>query len=87
MTRNIISRDGFEGFQPTACFPARRNIAVLAGLPDDVDVEIASLEWAAQKCAPGEEALVAFKISPSQFKIVRRHGSETQEATYSVAQE
>jgi len=48
-TQRIISNDGFEEYQPTACYPARREIKVLTGLPPDIEPENAVLDWASKE--------------------------------------
>ncbi len=84
MTRRIIARDGLDGFQPTACYPQRRNVAVLAGLPPGADVETEALSWALAKSEPGDEVLVAFKVGERDFKIVRMASGEMQEGVYAA---
>jgi hypothetical protein len=84
ITRQVIARDGFDGFQPTACIPSRRELAVLAGIPPNVDVQAAATSWAVEKAGPNEEVLVAFSISSTQFKTVRIAGNERDEAIYEV---
>jgi GGDEF domain-containing protein len=72
LTRRVIARDGFEGYLPTACYAARAHFAVLTGVPPHDDVEPVSLEWALEGAESDEEVLVAFKIDPDHFKIIRR---------------
>ncbi len=86
ITRRVIARDGFEGYLPTACFPERRHVAVLEGVPNDVDIERAALAWAADKACEAEEYLVAFKIESTRFKVVRRAGEIFEEASFEVNQ-
>jgi hypothetical protein len=74
ITRQVIVKEGFANFQPTACYPARREVKTLAGLPSDIDPESPVLEWAARSAAPGEEFLVAFKVTTECFRIIRREG-------------
>ena len=85
ITQRVIARDGFEEFQPTACYPARQTLAVLAGVPSDVDIQLASTSWALKKAEPNEEVLIAFRTAPAQFKIVRFADGLTQEGLYDVA--
>jgi hypothetical protein len=82
ITRNVIARDGFGEFQPTACYPARRHLAVLAGVPAHVDIESASTKWALKNAVSNEEVLVAFRVADTQFKIVRIADGLTEEARY-----
>ncbi len=84
ITQRVIARDGFDGFQPTACIPSRKELAVLAGVPPSVDIEAAATSWAVKKAGPNEEVLVAFPISSTQFKIVRIAGSDREQGTYVV---
>jgi hypothetical protein len=80
MTRNVIGEQGFEEFQPTVCFPDRKDIRALAGVPENEGHEPLALRWAAGLAVHGEEYLVAFKHSATQFKVVRfyRGGLEQQ---------
>lgn len=82
----IIARDGFVGFLPTACYPARRHIRVLEAVPADVNVEAIALRWAFDEATPSEEVLVAFKVDPQHFKVVRREGPQTEDAIFAVDQ-
>jgi hypothetical protein len=84
VTRQIVRRDGFDGFAPTACFPERAEVRVLEGLPDGVDVEEAALSWALEKAGSAEEVLVAFRVGLEQFKIVRRAADRLEDKTYVV---
>ena len=84
MTRRIIAQDGFDDFLPTACYPSRQEIVVLEGVPSGVDIEHAALNWATLRAERGEEFLVVFRSSIERFKIVRRVGSELEEAVYPI---
>ena len=76
-TQNVIAKGGFDEFQPTAIYPARKQIKVLARLPTNVaDTEARILWWAARPAQKGEEFLVAFKIDSRHFKIIRCVGAE-----------
>ena len=76
ITQRVIARDGFDDFLPTACYPVRRDIRTLQGLPADVEPEPAVLKWAAKHAGAAEEFLVAFKSGPSEFTIVRQEGGK-----------
>jgi hypothetical protein len=84
MTRRVIEGDGIDEYMPTACYPARRQLAVLEGIPDEADVERAALDWASGKAWPGEEYLVAFRLDGNHFKVVRREGDQSDQAVYEV---
>jgi hypothetical protein len=84
ISRRVIARDGFERFAPTACYPARRHIAVLAGLSHTANLQNTAITWAIEKSFPDEEFLVAFKVSEFEFKIVRRHQGHLDEAVFAV---
>ncbi len=73
ITRDVINKPGFKGFQPTVCFPERKNIRALAGVPDSEDHELIALRWAEGLAGQGEEYLVAFRCSATEFKVVRFH--------------
>lgn len=86
ITRKVIDRDGFTGFLPIACYPARKVIRALAEVPAGADMEAVALEWAIDKSEPDEEVLVAYRIDSRHFKIVRRLGAEAEHATFAVDQ-
>lgn len=71
ITRNVIGNQGFEGFQPTVCFPERKDVRALAGVPENEDHEPIALRWAEELAEDGEEYLIAFKYSATEFKVVR----------------
>ncbi|MHB8707188.1 MAG: hypothetical protein ACYC77_11855 [Coriobacteriia bacterium] len=79
MTRDVIARDGFDDYLPTVCLPERRHIAVIEGIPADVDTEVAVLEWCGSNAA-GEECLAAFKVDALNFKVIRRIGDLVESA-------
>ncbi|HDP88878.1 MAG TPA: hypothetical protein ENN42_02830 [Thioalkalivibrio sp.] len=90
VTRKVIAEEGFAHFHPTACFPARRLIKALEGVPPDAEperIEAGVLLWAERQAEPGEEFLVAFKIGPTQFKIVRRVGDQAESAVFNAQDE
>ena len=84
-TRRVIAADGFEGYAPTVCSPSRRVIKVLAGIPADVDQERAALKWATDGANTHEEFLVAFKLDPQHFKIIRKIGPYSEDEVYTVS--
>lgn len=84
ITRSVIARDGFEGFLPTACFPKRKEVAVLKGVPVGVDIETATMGWASNKAKMGEEYLIAFRVDSTHFKVIRRNGKQNEEAVFGV---
>ena len=71
VTHNVIREQGFDGFQPTVCFPERGDIRALAGVPEDEVHEPIALRWAAGLASSEEEYLVAFRHSDTEFKVVR----------------
>jgi hypothetical protein len=85
ITQRVIASDGFDEFLPTACYPARREVAALEGLPPGIEAEPAVLKWAAKKAKHGELHLVAFKSGPSQFTVVRAEGAKHESAVFEVA--
>lgn len=84
MTQRIVARDGFDGYLPTACYPVRREVAVLEGMPNGVNVEAEAVAWAARRAEVGEEFLVAFKYDDAHFKVVRFAGEDVQSGIYAV---
>ena len=85
ITQRVIARDGFDEFQPTACYPARREVKTLAGFPPDLAPEEPVIEWAARSATADEEFLVAFKTDDSHFRVVRRVGADSDGKTYALA--
>ena len=84
ITRRVIAKEGFEEFQPTACYPERREVKTLAGLPPNVDAEEAALDWAFRGADNDEEFLLAFKISDDCFRVVRWFDTSFQHADYPI---
>lgn len=84
LTQHVISDKGFDDYMPTACYPARSHFVVMSGLPPNVEPEPAVLHWAAQKAAKNEEFLVAFKIDPAHFKVIRQVGPFSEDETYAA---
>ena len=82
ITRRVIARDGFDGYLPTAYFPARRHVAVLEGVPEGADTEKVALRWATDKADGSEEYLVAFRIDANRFKVVRRADDGLESAVF-----
>jgi len=84
LTRNAICTQGFHGFQPTVCFPERRDIRALAGVPESEAHEPIALRWAADLATSEEEYLVAFKHSATEFKVVRFLSGNQEHQVYAV---
>jgi hypothetical protein len=87
MTRRVIASDGFDSYLPTACYPERRVLRVLEDAPDSEGLEAIVLEWALSRLEGDEEVLVAFKVAPAHFKVVRRAAGLTEECVYSIAED
>jgi hypothetical protein len=86
ITKRIIARDGFDGYLPTALYPGRKHVVVLEGVPPNSDLESIAVEWAAKGAVGDEEFLVAFKVGPNTFKVVRRHSRVQEERVFHVAE-
>jgi hypothetical protein len=84
MTHYVITECGFDEFHPTACYPARSRVTTLAGFPSDLAPEAPVLEWAGNSADPNEEFLVAFRIDPTHFTIVRCVGTFKESETYAI---
>lgn len=69
----------------TACFPARAKVAVLEGVPANVDQEEAAVQWATAKAVGDEELLVAFKIDGARFEVVRRSRDGLEHGIFAVS--
>ncbi|MHC4957947.1 MAG: hypothetical protein ACYTGN_06185 [Planctomycetota bacterium] len=84
VTRRVFASEGLGTHIPTACFPGRNHLAALAEIPPDVDLERASVEWAAALAQGDEDFLVVFKVDPGRFKIVARLDGSYESRTYSI---
>jgi len=84
ITRHIISRDGFDGFLPTFCYPSRRHISVLEGYPEEIVPESVVLESAAKHAEGDEEFLAAFKIDAGGFRVIHRAGECSESRDFPV---
>jgi hypothetical protein len=84
LTQNVIRDKGFEDFVPIACFPSRRLLRGLAGMPVEDQTEEAVLKWATGIAEPDEEYLVAFKCSAVEFWVIRVHGAEKERGVFLV---
>jgi hypothetical protein len=82
MTQRMIADDGFEEHLPTACYPERRVLRVLEDAPELIDLEPIALDWALDAAEGDEEMLVAFKVSPTHFKVVRRAAGHVEHRIY-----
>ena len=80
MTRRVIDRDGFEGYQPTLLLPQRKDIRILEGVPPDVDIEAAAANWAKRAVDAEEDFFLAFKADAEHFKVIARVKGERYEA-------
>lgn len=85
ITSRVIARDGFDDYLPTAIYPERNHIVLLEGVLENVDLEPIATCWAAEGAIGDEEYLVAFKISSTQFKIIRRYLGRQEEGVFDVA--
>ena len=84
ITRRIIQSQGLAEFAPTVCFPERRDVRTLVGIPFDEDHASIATKWAADLAKANEEYLVAFKHSASQFKILRCIAGQCEHHVYPV---
>jgi len=73
ITKRIIARDGFDDYLPTALYPDRNVVVVLEGSPEYGDLESIAVKWAAEGAIGNEVFLVAFKVDPRHFKVIRHH--------------
>jgi hypothetical protein len=85
ITNNIIARDGFEDYLPTALYPGRKDIVVLEGVPDDANLESIVMKWAIKNARGDEEFLVAFKVGHNKFKVIRRYTGAQEEKVFNAA--
>jgi hypothetical protein len=86
ITRRIIARDGFDEYLPTALYPGRNHVVVLKGIPAGCDVEPIAVGWAANGAIGGEEFLVAFKVSSTAFKVIRRYPGGEEERVFDAVE-
>ena len=82
MTQRVIEEDGFDEYQPTACYPERRVLRVLEGVPASADLESVVIDWALGEREGEEELLLAFKLGDASFKVIRYVSGETEECLY-----
>ena len=85
ITKKVIARDGFGDYLPTAFYPRRKEVLVLEGAPKGAGLERIALSWAKKSAHGDEEFLVAFKVGPAKFKIIRRHAGRQEEKTFDVS--
>ena len=64
ITQNVIAKNGFEDFLPTACFPERRELRTLAGLPHGEDTEKRGLEWAEDLAVGPDSSWSRLRLTP-----------------------
>ena len=86
LTKRVIESQGLTEFEPTACFPQRRDIQVLVDLPADADVETEVVRWATARSQPGEEFLVAFRVSENAIKMTRFESGQSESQVISLPQ-
>jgi hypothetical protein len=86
ITRRVIAKDGFDDYLPTALYPTRKHVVVLEGVPTGVDLEPIAVEWAAKGAIGDEEFLVAFKVAPTKFKVIRRSAGRQEEEVFDVVE-
>ncbi len=84
LTRRVVALEGLDNYQPTVCFPARREIRVLTGVPVDTDLESTLLSWAAQSVQHLEEFVIAFRLDSTRLKVMRRVGPFAEDEIYST---
>jgi len=82
ITKRVIAKDGFADYLPTALYPGRRHIVVLEGAPEDSNLEHIALKWASKSAIDNEEFLVAFKVEPTKFKVIRRFSGGQEEGVF-----
>jgi hypothetical protein len=84
ITKKIIARDGFEDYLPTALYPQRKDVVVLEGAPDNANLEPIVMKWARKNAIGDEEFLVAFKVGPNKFKVIRRYAGAQEEKVFNA---
>jgi len=82
ITKKIIERDGFDDYLPTALYPNRKDVVVLEGVPEGSDLEPIVMKWAIKGAIGDEEFLVAFKVAPTKFKVIRRYSGGQEEKVF-----
>lgn len=84
LTQNVIRDNGFDDFIPVACLPERREVRGLDGVDPGSNIEAKAIAWAASLVEKSEEFLVSFKISETQFKVVRRLNGQFESTIFEV---
>jgi hypothetical protein len=82
MNQRLIASDGFDEYLPTACYPERRVLRVLEGVPSGLDLEHIAFDWAMDAAEGDEEVLVAFKVDSAHFKVIRRAQGQTEQGVF-----
>ena len=86
ITKKVIARDGFEGHLPTALYPGRKDVLALEGVPEGADLEAIVMKWATKNAVGDEEFLVAFKVGPNKFKVIRRYKGAQEEKIFNASE-
>jgi hypothetical protein len=86
ITRRVIARDGFDGYLPTICVPARKYISVLEGIPPDKldHVREIAIAWAEKKAKPEEDYFLAYKEDDDRFRVVHHFSGGAEERLFSA---
>ncbi len=86
ITRRVIARDGFDGYLPTVCVPARKHISVLESIPPEKldHVREIAIAWAEKKAKPDEEYFLAYKEGADSFRVVHHFSGGAEERLFSA---
>ncbi len=89
ITRRVIEKDGFDGYLPTLCVPARKHMSVLEGIPIEKlgQLRDIALSWAERKAGADVEFFLAYKEDAERFRIVHRFSDGTEERLFSARRE
>jgi hypothetical protein len=76
--------EGFDKYQPIVIYPVRHHQLVLEGTPAVGDLEAVCLAWARSNAIGDEEFLLAFRVSPTEIKIIHRNGLQLDAKAFTV---
>jgi len=85
-TRQVIAEDGLDTYLPTLLNLTRGDIVVLDDIPDDVDMEAAANHLVTRETKPGDEYLLAYRISATHFRVVQVMGGKRTHTDFSAAE-
>ena len=85
MVLDDLDPANLDNFQTTVCYPARRYLMLLVGVPGDfAKVEEAAISGARRSAQNDEPFLVAFRSSVDQIKIVESNETQMNSKVFTI---